>query len=1206
TKPKPSKFSNPVISPVQRMDVEVDSSSSAVAASAVISAMVPPKRPIHASGTRGANSSVPAPVLRSRVSAPSISSKSSANTNATLQKYSSLTKLQPQQPLQRKMSGDNNLNSSSNNILTETRRKVNMSENTGIDEIRRNGIDETRRNGIDESRLEYDVLKARFQPVALSDDTPPPLPKKRSNRNNLILSSALMNDVSASLLPRNQIIVPSTFSSSSYQNNAIPSVNSRNIITKPNSSAYTRSSPSITPSTEKSDPFTGDEVDDDDGYDLGGNSKDWVDVTDYSYEEDLNPGFNGKSNKSSSQSGSKMKSTSKLNPTRWGRSMSTGNAQSSKKNNYSNSDSSSSIEEKIYHNHSHISVSTSPPPQNLDVDSSSSSESIDMKYTKPLPPVRPLARNNTTGAINNNAGAINQHQRRSYSEFSEYSMETSSSSITFVEEDEQTRELKRRRKLWNSIKELVDTEKVYLADMKLLETVYYKQAKEIPIFNQYDLKTIFNNLLEVIDFSSTFLELLYVASGIENLETDDVEKLTEDENDKTTIGEAFLSMLRGTKTAENSNRMEEVYGEYCKRHEASVAKLQDYEHDEDVQSFLQNCKEKCEGQTRSWDISSLLIKPVQRVLKYPLLLQQILSLTKPTHPDFKDLKDAFNEVTTVAERINEIKRRKDIVEKIVGSKKKTDADTWDNKIINKARSDTTEDQFYDECVKKFKRWERQGSQLHKDIQDWVKSVRLFFAKQEEFATSFCEFYDFHNLDDERKKRSVEYQKIVAGLASSCGKEMEEAIKKTIYPQIESYMERFKAPAAVMRKRDRKILDYDRAKAIKARGDTPDKTLQQSAAAFESIRDQLKEELPKFFELIGRYFDIIVREFAKIQGRFYRQMCMEFAQFYYKYVEYEAVEYVSDDRKLVLRDIDIQTEYMVSFLNMEDKLRKFVLIKNHDATDPNPKTSKAGPKKNSSNRRVRSSSFSDSLTTQDSESSRRPGKTLIRSVSQDTHLTVKFEEHSLSPPQRMSYHSSSSLSDDIRNSWNVDGISPFLDDGSFNVSAEHIYDEPERMNGHRKYATDSALTSLRHTSQSTIVAEDEDYEFAGKENINLRYEDYAFIGKDNTIIITTTDNTVEDEDEDDEDEVFHDTRTGEEEETNGEEEGKNIDKVLFLCTTRNRFKSKDSHRLSYDAGGLLQVIHVHEDKKNPWWFCINADTRERGWVNPAFCKRLDND
>jgi hypothetical protein len=67
-----------------------------------------------------------------------------------------------------------------------------------------------------------------------------------------------------------------------------------------------------------------------------------------------------------------------------------------------------------------------------------------------------------------------------------------------------------------------------------------------------------------------------------------------------------------------------------------------------------------------------LIKPVQRVLKYPLLLREILSLTSPTHDDHDDLSAAVKEIQDVADNINEIKRRKDIVEKIVGDKKKTD------------------------------------------------------------------------------------------------------------------------------------------------------------------------------------------------------------------------------------------------------------------------------------------------------------------------------------------------------------------------------------------------------------------------------------------------------------------------------------------------------------------------------------------------------
>ncbi|CAG8803763.1 12034_t:CDS:2, partial [Racocetra fulgida] len=140
----------------------------------------------------------------------------------------------------------------------------------------------------------------------------------------------------------------------------------------------------------------------------------------------------------------------------------------------------------------------------------------------------------------------------------------------------------------------------------------------------------------------------------------DLENLYKLENDETCIGDVFAQMEQG------DSRLEKVYGEYCKRHEAAVQKLREFDTDDNVQGFLQS---QCDGRTTCWDITSLLIKPVQRVLKYPLLLQQILSLTKPSHPDYEQLKYSLSEITKVAERINEIKRRKDIVEKIVGNKK---------------------------------------------------------------------------------------------------------------------------------------------------------------------------------------------------------------------------------------------------------------------------------------------------------------------------------------------------------------------------------------------------------------------------------------------------------------------------------------------------------------------------------------------------------
>ncbi|CAG8457958.1 2657_t:CDS:10 [Scutellospora calospora] len=717
---------------------------------------------------------------------------------------------------------------------------------------------------------------------------------------------------------------------------------------------------------------------------------------------------------------------------------------------------------------------------------------------------------------------------------SEISLPSFSSETTLVEEDENSIDLKRRRKLWNVIKELVETERVFFNDMVLLEKVYYIQAQEVPIFNQYDCKTIFSNLAEIIDFSEQFLALLRAASGIGE-DDDDPEKHYELENDDTTIGEAFAQVME--KCQGEDSRLEAVYGEYCKRHEAAVQKLQEFDSDETVQGFLQRCKSQCEGQTRSWDIASLLIKPVQRVLKYPLLLQQILSLTKPSHSDYKNLQFAFSEITKVAERINEIKRRKDIVEKIVGSKKKADADvsvflehgitksfTRRGQMIKHATgiAKPTEDELYNAYVAKFRTLEQKGIQLSKDIKNWVKQVKIFFEDQQRLAAAIEDFYLFGDADNKSSddcKRVVEYVKIIKSFSLSSGKEMEETIKKTIYPEIDKILNYFKAPAAVMKKRERKILDYDRANSIKARGATPDKSLQQSADAFVSISDQLHEELPSFFVFITEYFDIIVQEFIKIQSKFYKQMDMDFRLYFYKFIDLQALQNISDDRELVLRNIDITTEYTDYFhgsLGMEDRLIELGILNKQTFSDL---TDGIGRPKND-----RRSSFSESLGSSGSS---------------------KQAEDSLNQIERSpSWYSDQSLNNRIQNSFGLDDLAyenrskNSLDD-SFNFQ-DIKNKSQQRYSAHKKYATDGVID---HRS-------------------------------------------LEEEDDD----IFHDTLTGEED-----------DEALFLCQTIHTNKSKEKNELNFKPGVLLKIIHI--DESGEWWFAVNEDTGDRGWVDPAFVERI---
>lgn len=64
-------------------------------------------------------------------------------------------------------------------------------------------------------------------------------------------------------------------------------------------------------------------------------------------------------------------------------------------------------------------------------------------------------------------------------------------------------------------------------------------------------------------------------------------------------------------------------------------------------------------------MGSFLIKPVQRVMRYPLLLMELLNSTPESHPDKAPLTSAVLAVKEINVNINEYKRRKDLGKKSI-------------------------------------------------------------------------------------------------------------------------------------------------------------------------------------------------------------------------------------------------------------------------------------------------------------------------------------------------------------------------------------------------------------------------------------------------------------------------------------------------------------------------------------------------------------
>lgn len=64
------------------------------------------------------------------------------------------------------------------------------------------------------------------------------------------------------------------------------------------------------------------------------------------------------------------------------------------------------------------------------------------------------------------------------------------------------------------------------------------------------------------------------------------------------------------------------------------------------------------------DLASFLLKPMQRVTRYSLLLRQILHYTPKEHPEHPDILSAFNTSENLAKIVNQATKESESIQKI--------------------------------------------------------------------------------------------------------------------------------------------------------------------------------------------------------------------------------------------------------------------------------------------------------------------------------------------------------------------------------------------------------------------------------------------------------------------------------------------------------------------------------------------------------------
>ncbi|XP_068169167.1 neuroepithelial cell-transforming gene 1 protein-like [Antennarius striatus] len=188
-----------------------------------------------------------------------------------------------------------------------------------------------------------------------------------------------------------------------------------------------------------------------------------------------------------------------------------------------------------------------------------------------------------------------------------------------------TKEIKRQEAIY----ELYRGEQDLIEDLQLARKAYHDPMLKLSIMTEEELAHIFGDLDAYIPLHEDLLMKLMEGTGPDGTVAE--------------IGQIVIHWLPGLN----------AYKDYCSNQLAAKALLDQKKQDWRVQDFLQRCLES--PFSRKLDLWSFLDIPRSRLVKYPLLLREILRHTPPDHPDVATLEKA---IIIIQEILSDINMRK--------------------------------------------------------------------------------------------------------------------------------------------------------------------------------------------------------------------------------------------------------------------------------------------------------------------------------------------------------------------------------------------------------------------------------------------------------------------------------------------------------------------------------------------------------------------
>ncbi|KAJ7782089.1 hypothetical protein B0H14DRAFT_3585661 [Mycena olivaceomarginata] len=384
----------------------------------------------------------------------------------------------------------------------------------------------------------------------------------------------------------------------------------------------------------------------------------------------------------------------------------------------------------------------------------------------------------------------------------------------------------------HALHELMSSERPYASDLTLILEVHIPLA-DGPMTAD-DVKIVFGNIGELAELSDVFCEALERTIG-SALEDPDA---TDDH-----IGELFLRYAP------------ELEGPYKQPPELTA--------------YHQKTRDLAVSLSHAWDLQSLLIKPVQRLLKYSLLLTAIIDATASTHPDRPHLVNARTTMEEVACQVNEGRRRAEVVKEVLTAPKKPPTLLRIKSFRAPVGDPNSDAARVDRMAAELARIDVFAQQLARTAQEWARAADAAALALLAWANSFSAAIGLSSA-----VRSEAFDTFLATLTDSI-LPLSSGLLPAIAADLLAPLARLLASAAQPRQllasmAEHAPLHHHLLTMPLSAKNRPPPALLSASAHYLALRTQLAAELPAYLAVLHRGLSAPVRRLASLQAGFFEE------------------------------------------------------------------------------------------------------------------------------------------------------------------------------------------------------------------------------------------------------------------------------------------------------------------------------------------------